>query len=59
MATVTEQRAVPRRLSRTVTGIIILVAAVFAVAAFLFMLMGGPSEGAAPTTLGFSLRSRS
>jgi len=49
MATVTEQRAVPRRLSRTVTGIIILVAAVFAVAAFLFMLMGGPSEGAAPT----------
>jgi alpha-glucoside transport system permease protein len=57
MATVTEQRAVPRRLSRTVTGIIILVAAVFAVAAFLFMLMGGPSEGAAPTTLGFSLNS--
>jgi alpha-glucoside transport system permease protein len=57
MATVTEQRAIPRRLSRTVTGIIILVAAVLALAAFLFMLMGGPSDGAAPTTLGFSLNS--
>jgi len=57
MATVTEQRSTPRRLSRTVTGIIILVAAVLAVAAFLFMLLGGPSPDAAPTTLGFSLNS--
>lgn len=45
------------RLSRTVTGVIILIAAVLAVALFLFLLLSGPDDDALPTTLGFSLNS--
>jgi alpha-glucoside transport system permease protein len=45
------------RLSRRTTGILISIAAVLAVALFLFMVTRPPAEGARPTTLGFSLNS--
>jgi len=60
MATVSEQPITaprPAQLSRKVTGIIILVAAILVVALFVFLLVGGPADDAVPTTLGFSLNS--
>ncbi|CAN5550061.1 hypothetical protein BH10ACT5_BH10ACT5_12310 [soil metagenome] len=46
-----------RRLSRSVTGVIVGVAAVLIAALLIFLVVRGPNADASPTSLGFSLNS--
>jgi len=55
--TLTAEPSSKNRIPRSVTGVIVAVAAVLIVALFIFVITRGPAAGALPVSLGFSLNS--
>ena len=55
--TLTAEQSSKNRIPRSVTGVIVAVAAVLIVALFIFVITRGPADGALPVSLGFSLNS--